>query len=433
MKNISDCTLLVYDHSLYLPFAERMTREFARVLYHTAWEEGFSVLRDNVVGDGFDTVERCEDFWPLLDAGEIDCVAFPDIQNGGLQLHLEKLKIPVWGSRKADKMEWGRKFFKEMQKDLKMKIPVYRVIVGVANLRAFLKDNENKYIKWSKYRGEFETRKHINYPLSEQWLDWLEFRMSAVKNIISFVVEDELETDIEDGMDTFCIDGKFPETVLHGLEIKDLGYLSVTTPYKEMPKELTSVQEKFVPFLKENRYRNFFSTEVRIKGGVPYFTDATLRQPSPAGECELELIENLGEIVWAGAHGELVQPKFTHKYAAEAIIKHKDDAETWRPIQVPDEVYQWVKLYRAFKNDDAYQIVPMSPHMEEIGAVVGVGDTIEAALEHLKENVAAIKNNPIDVDTESLYHAIKEMHSAEKQGISFTDDKIPKPAVALKD
>ena len=430
MSDVSDKTVLVYDHGLFLPFAERLAREFKRVLYFSPWERGFNVLRDNIIAEGLPQVERCEDIWQEIDAGNVDIAAFPDIGNSGLQLHLEKIGIPVWGSRAADKLEWNRVFFKQLEGQLKIPVPKYHVIEGIPALRKYLAQHDNCYIKWSKYRGDMETTRHINYALSEQWLDALESQMSPVKRFVKFVVEDELVTDLEDGLDTINIDGNVPDEMIHGVEVKDSCYLASVQKRKDIKPEMRDILQKFAPFFKENRYRNFISTEVRIKDGIYYFTDATLRQPSPAGECELELIDNLPEIVWRGARGELAQPVFSARFGAQAIIRHKGDEDEWRPIQIPEKVKRWVKLYRAFFNGEAYQIAPVTPHFQEVGSVIGIGNSFEEAINHLKQNVDAIKNNPIDVETDSIYYGLQEIHSAKDEGIKFAN-KVPEPEQAL--
>lgn len=409
-----------------------MSKHFKRVLYSTDWENGYSIIEDNMLGDGMENIERCDDFWPLIDKKEIDIVCYPDVQNSGEQLHIESLGIPVWGSRAADRIEWDRELFKAKQKELGLPQPVYRSITGIPNLRAYLKEHDNCYIKFSKYRGEMETRRHINYALSEQWLDWIEFRMSPVKHIVKFMVEDELKTDVESGMDAYCVDGKFPDTVIQAIEIKDCGSMGTVTPYKDMPSQLIEPMEAFAPYLKANRYRNQISTENRIKKGVGYYTDATQRMASPCGEAFLANCENIGDIAWRGAHGELVQPKFASKFVCQAIIFHKEEKlDMFRPLQIPDEVKPFVALYRVCEMEDAYQIVPQSPHFKEVGSVIGLGDTMESAIDNLKKHAEAIKNNHIEVNTDSLYYAIKEIHSAEKQGVEFTPDKVPQPDVAL--
>src|SRR5689334_1473842 len=109
MSDISSKTCLVFGHGLELPVAERLARDFKRVLYFSEWEEGFSTINKAVIGDGIDNLERCYDFWSVKN--EIDLWCFPDIGHSGLQLELEKQGFRVWGSRKADQLETNRQLF----------------------------------------------------------------------------------------------------------------------------------------------------------------------------------------------------------------------------------------------------------------------------------------------------------------------------------
>jgi len=49
--------------------------------------KGFPLLNDCIIGDGFENVERCNDFWKIK--SEIDLFVFSDIQHSGLQLELD--------------------------------------------------------------------------------------------------------------------------------------------------------------------------------------------------------------------------------------------------------------------------------------------------------------------------------------------------------
>lgn len=423
-------TVLVIDNKLFTEFAVRLARDFGTVFYHSPSETGFSHVNDAVVG-GLDNVIRCDDIHSVFD--EVDLFAFPDSQNSWLQLLLERMGKRVWGSRRGQKLEQDRIFFRHLQEDIGMPVPGYKVCKGIDALKDYLRDNDDKYVKISRFRGYMETWHHVNYALSEQKLLSLELAAGAVKDQITFLVDDPIVTDLEDGWDGYCVDGQFPDTAVQGIEIKDKSYLGSVLPYKEMPKELTVCNQALADALKEVRYRNLFSTEVRIKDGVSYLTDPCCRQASPAGECLLELIDNFSDVVWFGAEGELVQPEFGAKFAAEAMIYHDGDPEHWRAIEVPEKVRRWVKLYRACQPDDLYQIVPSQPHIEEIGAVVGLGDTIEEAVEAVKEHVGWLGEQHISVKTKSLYEALEEIHKAEKQGIEFTGQTVPSPDIALQD
>lgn len=432
IEDLSNRTCLVVDNGIFLPFSQRLARDFGRVLYFSFWERGFNVLRENVIGDGLGDVERCEDIWPEIDAGNVDVVAFPDCGNSGLQLHLEAMGIPVFGSRTADRIETDRELFYSMQKQFGLPQSKYQVVVGMDNLRAYLKDHERVYIKWSKTRGDCETRRHINYTLSEQWLDEFESAMSPFKNIVRFVCQKELVTDLEIGIDfPITVDGEFPSQVLTAIEIKDEGAFSCLRDYSDLSEQLTSGIEAFRPFLKECRARTMLSTEVRIKDDVGYFTDPTMRMASPCGEPALEMVSNFSECVWAAAHGELVQPEFEAQYACQAMIRHKGDADSWRAIQVPEEAERWTKLYRACFLNDSYFIAPVTPQFDEIGSVIGIGDTVEEAVEALKEHIEILKDNPIECDTDALYDAIEQAKSAQGQDVPVSDSRLPNPSIAL--
>lgn len=424
-------TCCVVDHGLFVELALRLSRDFSRVLYHTPWSRGFPVLNDCIIGDGFDEIERCDDIFDHLN--EIDLFVFPDIQDSGLQLHLEEMGKPVWGSRKGDSLELGRTKFLETLRDLNLPVPGYMNVRGMAELRKVLKDRHDKYIKLSRFRGSMETWHHVNYALSEPMLDSLALRFGAAQNHVPFLVCDPVETDLEVGYDGYCVDGEFPKLAVQGYEVKDKAYIASVQKYEDLPKEITIINEAFRPILRGFRYRNFLSTEIRVKDGQSFFIDPCCRCPSPATEAQLELYENLGEIIWNGSQGVLSEPELTGQFAVEAMIYHTDDAEHWRTLEIPDPVRQWVKLHKVCKMDGRYHIPPMEPHHEEIGAVVGIGDTIEDAIEHLKTVAEALKDQPVSIKTDALYDAIKEVHSAEEKGIEFTEEQVPEPEIVMKE
>ena len=430
-KNVNDVSALVYDHGLFTELAIRLARDFKRVLYYTPWEKSFPTISDSIIGDGFRSIERVDEIWSILP--DVDLAVFPDIMNSGLQLHLESMGIPVWGSRKGDKLELQRAKFLKTVDEAGLPVGKWRHVVGISNLRDILNGEEDVYVKISKYRGVSETWHHQNMKLSEPILDHLAVKLGSAKEIIPFVVCDAIPADLEVGFDGFCIDGQFPKIALQGWERKDLSYIASVQNYEDLPKQVVQVNEAMAPLLKDFRYRNFWSTEIRITDdGTPYFIDPTCRCPSPATEAQLELYDNLGEIIWEGAHGNLVDPNPVAKFAVEAMIYHNEDADGWRSMEIPDEVRQWVKLYRVCKINGAYHIPPGENKMDEIGAVVGIGDTIKEAIDHLHETVEELKDQPVAIRTEALYDALTEIQEAEKKGIEFTEQEVPKPETALQ-
>ena len=151
---MSDATVCVVDNSLFLPVARRLARDFKRVLYFTEWERD-RVLGDAVPGDGFPDVERCNDPWEK--AGEIDLRVFPDVGRKGWQKYLESQGKLVWGCRDAQELEANRQLFLRTLKEVGLNVPPHTVVGGLTALRKFLEDQEDVYIKVSRFRGSFET------------------------------------------------------------------------------------------------------------------------------------------------------------------------------------------------------------------------------------------------------------------------------------
>lgn len=421
-------TALVFDHGIFEEFAIRLGKEYKRVLYHCPWEYGFSHVNDAMVGQGMDNIEWCDDPLDPEIIKEVDLYCFPDVQHSGMQLLLESLGKPVWGSRKADHLELEREKFKKLQKELGMAVPEYKNLKGMSKLMDYLKENEDVYIKISRYRGSMETFHHVSMELSDDWLDQKRIEFGGMKEHIPFVVEHKIKAKAEIGGDMYCIDGRFPSICIHGPEVKDQSYIGAVKPYEELPEEVREANEFLAPVLKKYRYRNWWSMEMRKN----YLIDPTCRQPSPAGESEMELYGNLGEIVWAGAHGELIDPEPTAKFAVQCLLEHNGDEACWRTLDIPDKVRDRVKLRYACKIDGMYKLVPQpEPHDPSIGWVMGTGDTIQEAIDDCMEAAEALEGQHLTVHTETLADALKAVEAEEKMGIDFAEE-IPEPATIIE-
>ncbi len=184
MKNKTFC---VVDHGLFLPLAHRLADSGARVLYHNpSWMRAFPLITEAIVGDGFSDIECVPDVWDVKE--EVDCFVFPDIYHSGMQVELRKQGYPVWGSAKGMALETDRIFFLNKLRELGLDVPPYTQIMGVSNLRAYLKDQKDIWIKTSKFRGSFETKHFRNWKLDEKLLDVWAFRFGGLKEKINFLV-----------------------------------------------------------------------------------------------------------------------------------------------------------------------------------------------------------------------------------------------------
>ena len=81
---------------------------------------------------------------------------------------------------------------------------------------------------------------------------------------------------------------------------------------------------------------------------------------------------------------------------------------------------------------DFYAVTGFEPGSNIIGAVVGIGDTPSEALEHLKHNAAALKDQPVTVHLESIPALIEEIEEAKAAGKGFKGAILPEPAEAIE-
>lgn len=431
MSPISDKTALVVDNGLFLPFAQRLARDFKRVLYHVPGHSPFPKLEHAVIGDGFSDVHRVFDMWTTHE--KFDIVVVPDVSLADIQEMFEHIGFPVWGSRRGDAIELNRSFLKSKQEELGMDVPKYEQIKGLNNLTVFLIENQNVYVKLSKYRGTMETFHSVDYKTSRPWLDSMAVKLGPLREEVEFVVELAIDAVAELGFDGFCIDGLFPQVAVQGIEAKDRGYIGIVRPYDSLPEELTSVNLALSSFLRQNNYRNFFSTEVRITDAATYLTDPCCRHASPAGECLDELYSNLGEIIWDGAFGHLVEPVYAAKFAAQALIDHPGDENGWRIVNVPEKARRWVKIFFACEADGRICVPPLPWNHSTIGSVIGLGDTIEEAISALKKNASALDGQGLTIHIDAVADVLKEIREAEKSGVEVTDQPVPKPETVMQE
>lgn len=429
MKSSSEVVALFYDTGLFLPLARKLGTQFSKVYYFTHWMKGFPVVNDAVIGDGFPEIHRIDDIWNVVN--KIDLAVFPDIQNSGLQLHLEGMGIPVWGSRDGDHLETGRHLFHQVLENIGLPVPKFETVAGLENLREHLKDKENKFIKISKYRGSLETYHWRSWKEDEGFLWTLGTRFGLVKDLIPFMVFDALETDLEIGGDTYCVDGQWPSIMIHGDEYKDKAYLGAVTSREDMPDQIKEVLDAFGPILKDYRYRNQWSMELRVVDDKAYFIDPTCRGGLPSSASQMELWGNIGDIIWHGANGELIDPVPTAKFSAECALVMKSDKHAWGVVEIPKAIEPFVKIASACMVDGVYGLPPDDSHDDEIGWMVATGDTIPETIENMKKQAEQLPDG-VHAKIHPLTDLLKEVHMAEEQGIEFTDQTVPEPEIVVK-
>lgn len=429
MKPTNDIVACVIDHGLFLPVALKLAETFKQTYYWTPVERDFPTIKEGIIGDGFARLTRTESPWEVKD--QCDLFVFPDIGFAAMQEELVSQGYPVWGGRRADSLEKNRgKFLREISR-MGMPVPKYERILGLTNLRLHLADLEDKWIKISKWRGDVETFHWRSWAEDEATLDNYACVLGPAKELITFYVIDPVETDIEDGVDTFCIQGRLPRTCLHAMECKDKALIGTVVPFSALPENLRQISQAFAVVLKEYDYRQFFSTEVRVAEDECYFIDPTLRAGSPPSQLQTELFANLAEIVWAGANGECVDPVGTAEFGVQARLTTKEARTNWFAAEFAPELSQWVKCHNCCEIDGRTCFPPDRANGRELGWLVATGDSISSAIAQIKNLASKLPDN-VCCDTGSLADLLVEVDEAESAGMEFTDKTVPQPQEVFK-
>ncbi len=410
MKTTKEITALVFDYGLYVNVALRLAKDFKKVYYYCPWKADYPTATHTEVGKGFHYIEKVQNMWDVYD--KVDLFIFPCILDGDLQMFLEKQGKLVWGSREGEVMEINRWDFIEYQKKIGMAVAPYKLVTGVSNLRKDLYSGEDgRFVKIdSDNRGNMETFKYINEEISEiNDIRPLEHSLGMKSEIMNFIIQDKIETTAEIGYDGFTVDGKFPETALFGIEVKDMGYIGGVRPYKDMPEGCKIVNEQLVPALKGYGYRGNISTEIREgEDGKHYLIDLTCRFPYPPTNALLCIWENIAECIYMGSQGVLVDMKFSGKFVCE-IEMFSDSAKTdYYTLFMPKELEEWVlRPYITFMEGRTWTIPQDIPNAN-VGSLIAIGSTLQDAIDLAKERASQITGHHLKIDFSCLNEAVDE-------------------------
>lgn len=429
MKQLSDVIACVHDHGLFaVPFARKLAEHCKQVYVTTPWETGFSTINAAILGDGFPDIKRVDDVWAVKNDADMFC--FPDIQHSGLQLELESQGFPVWGARRGDQQELNRELFLKTLKRVGLEIPPHVILIGLDALGEYLQDAEDCYIKISLYRGSFETIHWRSWLLDKSLFALWRVKFGPAGDHLRFLVFENIETPLEIGVDTYCVDGHWPTLMLHGIEAKDEAYFSAVTRSGAMPEQIREVIDAFSPVLAKSRYRSQFSAEVRVKDGIGYFTDPTCRGGLPSTASQLEIWSNFADIVWHGANGVLLEPEPAAMFTAEAILTMKGDKQLWGETILPKSLQQWVKPAYCCQIDGKLCFPPDDSHGNAVGWLVALGNTPRETIARINEYADQLPDG-VTANTKCLANVLKEIHEEEDAGIEFSDHAIPEPSIAI--
>jgi hypothetical protein len=223
LKDPSEVVALVVGGGLSVEIALKLAKTFSTVYYCVPCKFASANVRLAQIGCGMDDIEVVDSIYGSH-FDDVDLFVFPDTGFGAEQEHLVKCGKTVWGARTGECMELQREGMKEILSALDLPVGEFSHVKGMDNLRAFLKENEDVWVKSDKYRGAFETFYSKNYKMVEPKLDEVEFKLGAFKRLIEFTVEKNLPDRVEVGTNCWAItddDGvcHYPDLLISGIII----------------------------------------------------------------------------------------------------------------------------------------------------------------------------------------------------------------------
>ena len=410
--SVADKTALVIDKGPYLPLAVRLGERYKKVYYCLQDDKLYPESQLADIGKGFDEIERVKTPWEYID--KADTIYFPDCGNWKWIEALRKQGHTVFGSK--DNFELDKVWFLEQLEEHGFAVAKpYYIADGVDAALAYLKSKGEMFLK-GQYRGDFET---VRYPgdmrLFLPWVNDLRQRLGKRADKVKIIIQPKIETVCEPGLDDFDIDGEFPETCILGYEVKDRGYIGKV--FTERPEILGQFHEKLSHLFAGSR--GHYSTEVRITGnGTPYYIDATKRAPSPPFEAMLEAYTNYPEAVDQIANG--IVPALEHEktHLAVLVLTSHWNEKHEIVVKVPEKAQRFVKLKNCYRDGEYSHCFP-NQNGGFFGAVVGLGNSSQEAVDECKENFEQIEGMEIDSSPDVFEQDSEAIKAGEAYGIHF--------------
>lgn len=425
MKSASEVTCLVLDYGTFQDLADCLSRTYAQVFYHTPFETEYQDAKKCVIGSGMPNVERVDDFLDPDFLKDVDLVVVPDIGFNGHQKLFRSMGKAVWGGMGGSDLELYRSRFLKMLEEVGLPVAPSRVVTGLTALEKIMKAEKDRWIKVNRFRANVETFHHVDYEHSVPMLNYLRDEFGGVSEKIVFIVQEPIPDAQEVGYDGFCIDGKFPKKSFQGYEKKNELYLGSWLDNEDMPDVVTEVNEAIGPVLAELGYRNFLATEIRDE----FFIDITPRMAGQTQEHLQDTCTNLAEVIWQGANGILVEPEFKSKFAAEATLHYTGCDEDWKILRIPESAKPYYRLTGYCQEGDLFHFPPGKN--DEVGVCIGNGDTVEEAIDNLKEHLALCESEPFKAETQGFADLLADIKKAQAAGVHFSDKPLPAPASVL--
>ena len=432
-KKYADKTVLIVDNELSTELARWLAKDFGTVLYWSSWNQGgFASSNEQQIGVGIEGVTRINDLDEYILAClnakladkpmPIDLFIFTWVYDAGKQNLLKALGCNVFGSGDSESLELDRISLKKVLKQQGLPVGKHKILKGIDELIEYLKTVKvTQYVKLpGRYRENAETFRAENYEDRKDFIDLLKIEFGAIYNQIPIISEDEIPDAIEIGTDVFTCNGEYPEIIMSGCEQKDAAYLAVIKPYKDLPKELTIINDKFSEVFKYFEFCGSSSNEARFqKDKVGYVMDMTQRNAFPPSFTQLYGYTNIAEMYMETALGHITNPKSKFKYYMELLIKSDWAEDHWQRVEVSEKYRDNFFFERLTVVDGQMFIVPHDIKLKDVGSLVVGADTLDELYELAVDISKELKGSDLTVATECIEKFKGEIDKMKSFGLNI--------------
>lgn len=411
---------LVTDNGLYTCQAEALSDNGKNeVRFCTPWSKPFPTYADYAIGKNYGNLKKELYFFDHIQSA--DCIVNFDVPQNDLMNYLKKVHPDksIFGAGLGERLENDRVMFKQWLEKLGLAVNKYEVIVGLTNLKNYLKNNPKKFVKTNIFRNDMESFYFSNWKDDRYLLDEKLVVLGMHAEEYTFIVEEPIETECEIGYDGFFSNGKYIP-FSYGYEIcKNLYIGKVVEDMEELPEPLYETLDAFQGLLNRMDYRGSLSTEERIVSpSEHYFMDFCARIPAPLGQIYPIAIKNWPELVYKIGKKEDVKVECDSQYVGAFALSSEHAADHYVKIMVEDKHLKDVRFQMVSQNEDGYFAVKGNTAIVVLVAQGESSDEVLNKLLEAKDYVEAygLEKDDIDGIQKQAQEAIK---GGQKVGIKF--------------
>lgn len=414
-----DITVFIFDNGASVELARTLSKQVKKVYYFCEWRQtGFPDEIMLSIGANFPEFTRVNNWTDYID--EVDLWIFTDILHGAEQEYLRKIGKKVYGCGYSEELEMYRDKLKELLQARGLPVAPYANLTGTDELSEYLKKHDDQHIKINILRGRTETWEAEKFEIIEPKITDLS-RSMIMKYQYKYLSEDDLPDMPELGIDTYYVGRQHPKVVMAGIEKpKDVAYQCRMIEYDKLPKELTIVNDKLADAFEYFGLKGSVSTEVRISDKhESYLIDLSMRQGFPPSFTQMYAWNNLAEIFWGVANGQVVEPEYEFEYYVEVEMLSSWAENEDFIIYIPDEIRENVKVKYCTIINDKLVCLPQVWKIKEVGSIVAGGKTLEEAKKKVVEIAEKVKGLELNIPVNRLEEGEKEIEQMEKMKINF--------------